>query len=62
MHPVYTLYIGLEACVSEWRNDLYTTIRKTFPIPNNVQSQTDEKKPLMVEKQIEEGWQGSEKN
>ncbi|KIL89127.1 hypothetical protein FAVG1_07521 [Fusarium avenaceum] len=61
MHPAYTLYIGLEAQVSEWKNDMYATVSKAFTIPIDMRNQVDEKKPLTIEKQIEEGWQRSEK-
>ncbi|KAH6964464.1 hypothetical protein HG530_003817 [Fusarium avenaceum] len=61
MHPAYTLYIGLEAQVAEWKNDMYATVSKAFTMPIHMQNQADEKKPLIIEKQIEEGWQRSEK-
>ncbi|KAH7252623.1 hypothetical protein BKA59DRAFT_510722 [Fusarium tricinctum] len=61
MHPAYTLYIGLEARVAEWKNDMYATVNKAFTMPIDMRNQVDEKKPLIVEKQVEEGWQRSEK-
>ncbi|SPJ79326.1 uncharacterized protein FTOL_07717 [Fusarium torulosum] len=61
MHPAYTLYIGLEARVAEWKNDMYATVSKAFTMPIDMRNQVDEKKPLIIEKQVEEGWQRSEK-
>ncbi|KAM0246163.1 hypothetical protein ACHAP5_004945 [Fusarium lateritium] len=61
MHPAYTLYIGLEARVAEWKNDMCATVSKAFTMPIDMRNQFDEKKPLVVEKQVEEGWQRSEK-
>ncbi|KAM0230735.1 hypothetical protein ACHAPO_009018 [Fusarium lateritium] len=55
MHPAYTLYIGLGAQVTEWKNDVYYTINKAFSEPNDLQNQVDEKKPLIIEKRVEEG-------
>ncbi|OBS17739.1 hypothetical protein FPOA_09471 [Fusarium poae] len=61
MHPAYTLYIGLEAQVTEWKNDVYNAINKAFTESTDVQNQVDEKKPLIVEKRLEEGRQGFDK-
>ncbi|CEF84548.1 unnamed protein product [Fusarium graminearum] len=61
MHPAYTLYIGLGARVAEWKNDVYATVNKVFTEPTDPQNQVDEKKPLIVEKRVEEGKYGSEK-
>ncbi|CCT66450.1 uncharacterized protein FFB20_07292 [Fusarium fujikuroi] len=55
MHPAYTLYIGLEARVTEWKNDMYATVSKRFSAPTDAQYQVDEKKPMITEKQVEEG-------
>ncbi|KAI1053221.1 hypothetical protein LB506_012232 [Fusarium annulatum] len=55
MHPAYTLYIGLEARVTEWKNDMYATVSKRFSAPTDAQYQVDEKKPMTTEKQVEEG-------
>ncbi|KAI1047726.1 hypothetical protein LB505_006407 [Fusarium chuoi] len=55
MHPAYTLYIGLEARVTEWKNDMYATVSKRFSAPTDAQYQIDEKKPMITEKQVEEG-------
>ncbi|KAI1052188.1 hypothetical protein LB507_007607 [Fusarium sp. FIESC RH6] len=58
MHPAYTLYIGLEARVAEWKNDMYATVNKAFALPTDAQVQVDEKKPLIIEKRVEEGREG----
>ena len=74
MHPAYTLYIGLEARVAEWKSDMYATVNKAFALPADAQVQVrrlswrecvyaydvqvDEKKPLIVEKRVEEGREG----
>ncbi|CZR40365.1 uncharacterized protein FPRO_05265 [Fusarium proliferatum ET1] len=55
MHPAYTLYIGLEARVTEWKNDMYATVSKRFSAPTDAQYQVDEKKQMTTEKQVEEG-------
>lgn len=55
MHPAYTLYIGLEARVTEWKNDVYATVSKRFSAPTDAKYQIDEKKPMTTEKQVEEG-------
>ncbi|TVY79119.1 hypothetical protein Focb16_v008428 [Fusarium oxysporum f. sp. cubense] len=55
MHPAYTLYIGLEARVAEWKNDMYATVSKRFSAPTDAQYQVDEKRPIITEKQAEEG-------
>ncbi|KAH7267701.1 uncharacterized protein BKA55DRAFT_556430 [Fusarium redolens] len=60
MHPAYTLYIGLEARVTEWKNDMYATVSKRLSAPTDAQYQVDEKKLMITEKQVEEG-RGSEK-
>jgi hypothetical protein len=39
MHPAYTLYIGLEAQVTEWKNDVYNAINKAFTESTDVQNQ-----------------------
>ncbi|KAJ4004086.1 hypothetical protein NW752_010836 [Fusarium irregulare] len=58
MHPAYTLYIGLEARVAEWKSDMYATVNKAFALPTDAQVQVDEKKPLIIEKRVEEGREG----
>ncbi|KAJ4141707.1 hypothetical protein NW768_000923 [Fusarium equiseti] len=58
MHPAYTLYIGLEARVAEWKNDMYATVNKAFAAPTDAWIQLDQKKPLIVEKRVEEGREG----
>ncbi|EWG44601.1 hypothetical protein FVEG_15684 [Fusarium verticillioides 7600] len=55
MHPAYTLYIGLEARVTEWKNDVYATFSRRFSAPTDAQYQVDEKKPMITERQVEEG-------
>ncbi|KAK2701183.1 hypothetical protein QWA68_000540 [Fusarium oxysporum] len=60
MHPAYTLYIGLEARVTEWKNDMYATVSKRFSAPTDAQYQVDEKRPMITEKQAEEGRSGKE--
>ncbi|EXM24466.1 hypothetical protein RAB80_005321 [Fusarium oxysporum f. sp. vasinfectum] len=60
MHPAYTLYIGLEARVTEWKNDMYATVSKRFSTPTDAQYQVDEKRPMITEKQAEEGRSGKE--
>ncbi|RGP71561.1 hypothetical protein FSPOR_3267 [Fusarium sporotrichioides] len=60
MHPAYTLYIGLGARVTEWKNDVYDTVNKAFTESTDVENKLDEKKPLIVEKRVEEGRQGLE--
>ncbi|KAG7420210.1 hypothetical protein DER46DRAFT_656423 [Fusarium sp. MPI-SDFR-AT-0072] len=55
MHPAYTLYVGLEARVTEWKNDMYATVSKRFSAPTDAQYQVGEKKPMITEKQVEEG-------
>jgi hypothetical protein len=39
MHPAYTLYIGLEARVAEWKNDMYATVNKAFTMPIDMRNQ-----------------------
>jgi hypothetical protein len=39
MHPAYTLYIGLGARVTEWKNEVYATANKAFTEPTDVQIQ-----------------------
>jgi hypothetical protein len=39
MHPAYTLYIGLEARVTEWKNDMYATVSKRLSAPADAQYQ-----------------------
>jgi hypothetical protein len=39
MHPAYTLYIGLGARVTEWKNEVYATVNKAFTEPTDVQIQ-----------------------
>ncbi|RBR08896.1 uncharacterized protein FIESC28_10076 [Fusarium coffeatum] len=58
MHPAYTLYIGLEARVAEWKSDMYAAMNNAFALPADAQVQVDEKKPLIVEKRVEEGREG----
>jgi hypothetical protein len=60
MHPAYTLYIGLGARVTEWKNDVYDTLNKAFTESTDIDNKVDEKKPLIVEKRVEEGRQGLE--
>ncbi|RGP58928.1 hypothetical protein FLONG3_11338 [Fusarium longipes] len=61
MHPAYTIYIGLAARVTEWKKDVYTTVSKAFTEQTDVSNKVDEKKPLIVEKRVEEGRLGLEK-
>ncbi|KAF9769730.1 hypothetical protein IL306_012821 [Fusarium sp. DS 682] len=55
MHPAYTLYIGLQARATEWKNDMYADISKAFNTPTYERYQVDEKKPMITERQVEEG-------
>jgi hypothetical protein len=42
MHPAYTLYIGLEARVAEWKNDMYATVSKAFTMPIDMRNQVSQ--------------------
>lgn len=42
MHPAYTLYIGLEAQVAEWKNDMYATVSKAFTMPIDMRNQVSQ--------------------
>lgn len=42
MHPAYTLYIGLEAQVAEWKNDMYATVSKAFTMPIDMWNQVSQ--------------------
>lgn len=39
MHPAYTLYIGLEARVAEWKKDMYATVNEAFAAPIDIRNQ-----------------------